>query len=145
MRSDSLAISKVLLGQRKKIQKKKKKENPPFFPRSLTSLSLSHMSKLTQINAGAFGTLPKLQDLIVQNNRRLGFLHPDAFDRIYPENFELKNLHLRGNDLKYLPQARQKKIMSSNHILRLKVKGTCFQSSRSITIANVMLAPVRQA
>ena len=27
----------------------------------------------------------------------------------------------------------------------LKVKGTCFQSSQCITIANVMLAPVRQA
>ena len=26
-----------------------------------------------------------------------------------------------------------------------KVKGTCFQSTHCITIANVMLAPVRQA
>lgn len=66
------------------------------------------MLKLERIDAGAFGTLPKLRDLYIQNNIRLKWIHPDVFEGIHVEDFELKNLHLSGNDLRYLPQVTNK-------------------------------------
>ncbi|XP_012281030.1 leucine-rich repeat neuronal protein 3 [Orussus abietinus] len=72
----------------------------------LKELSICHMSRLTRIGSGAFGKLPMLENLRLENCPQLSEIDEDAFinksfeGAIWPP---LRKLEIANNALRYLP------------------------------------------
>ncbi|KAF4521506.1 hypothetical protein B566_EDAN001806 [Ephemera danica] len=74
---------------------------------ALERLTLSFLPNLTRIGEKTFANMRSLKELIITDNKRLEFIHPDAFKDQYDyerDQWTLKHLYLKNNQFGVLPR-----------------------------------------